>query len=661
MARRFRVFVLLPLVLAAFVWPAQGPSQSSSQAPAAVGKVSRFGQYSGYSPLLYDSIARKSLYLTMRDGVRIAIDVIRPAKDGKVEEKPLPVVWTHNRYRRAFKAGDRLITIADSPDIRNLILHGYIAASADVRGSGASFGASKGIFTKEETQDAYEITEWLGTQPWSNGNVGMFGGSYLGITQLMAASTKPPHLKAVFPVVALFDLFEMGSQGGVYKDDFVKTWSELTTRLDTEQIAAPVDADPNGELLKKAIAEHMAGNRPLAAIMDGLRFRNSVDPGTGIVPALEWHPAARIREINESAVPMYIWGGWFDSFTRHAFLAYRNFTAPRRLVLSSRSHAPRDKEIAAEEMRLIAVEELRWFDHWLKGVENGIMSEPPIFYQVMVEPKQNVWKTATTWPVTEAKPVRHYLAAGRSLTSASVNDGKLQLVPPKKEGSDAYPVDYGVTTGTATRWDNAVGGAFAYPNLADHDARSLTYTSPALKSEVEVTGFPVVRVWIGSTATDADLFAYLEEVYPDGGSRYITEGVLRASMRALSDPPYETFGLPYHRAFESDVSPLKPGEAVELIFAMEPTANVFNAGNRIRLTLSGADKDNATTPRLDPQPTITIHRDPERASFIELPTVPAPGGEEAPASFYLYFVLGLVLILAIAFAFYVRGRMAKKS
>jgi hypothetical protein len=128
----------------------------------------------------------------------------------------------------------------------------------------------------------------------------------------------------------------------------------------------------------------------------------------------------------------------------------------------------------------------------------------------------------------------------------------------------------------------------------------------------------------------------------------------------LSDPPYDNLGLPYHRAFDADAASLKPGEPVELVFSMEPTSNVFNAGNRIRLTLSGADKDNAATPRLDPPPTITVHRSPERASFVELPLVPGASAAEAPASFYVYFVLGLVLVLALAFAFYVRSRVAKK-
>ncbi len=660
MSLRFRVPALLVLLLGALSWPspAQGPA---GQTASAAGKVSRFGLYSGYSPVLYDSTVRTSLYLTMRDGVRIAIDVLRPAKAGKVEEKPLPVIWTHNRYRRAFRAGGRLVTIADSPDVRNLIMHGYIAASADARGSGASFGAAKGILTPEESQDAYEITEWLARQPWSDGKVGMFGGSYLGMTQLMAAGTKPPHLKAIFPVTALFDLYDAVAEGGVAKTAFSEKWSALAYRLDTEPGAEPVDADRDGALLKKALAEHKAGNIPVGRIMENVRFRDAVDPASGVAPFLTWQPAAKIAEINAGGVPMYIWGGWFDAFVRHAFLSYRNFAAPRRLVVGAWSHSPKDPEIVKEEFTLLAVEELRWFDHWLKGVANGIMTEPPIYYQVMVEPKKNVWKTSAVWPLPDAVPVREYLAAGRSLTSASANDGKLAAAPPKKAGSDAYTVDDEVTTGTATRWDNATGGGFAYPDLADHDARSLTYTTPALKTDLEVTGFPIAHVWLGSTAADADLFAYLEEVYPEGGSRYITEGALRASVRALNEPPYDNLGLPYHRAFAADSAPLEPGKPVEMVFSLEPTSNVFNAGNRLRLTLSFADKGNAATPRLESPPTVAIGRGPDQASFIELPVVPGASAEAAPASFYVYFVLGLVLVLALAFAFYVRSRLAKRG
>ncbi|MDP2915080.1 MAG: CocE/NonD family hydrolase, partial [Candidatus Aminicenantes bacterium] len=290
-------------------------------APAAVDtaagqtRVSKFGQYEGFSEAKYDSWIRTSQYLTMRDGVKLAIDIIRPAVKGKMADEPLPVVWTHNRYRRAFTIQGRLICIADSSDIRNLLKHGYIAASADCRGSGASFGKVVGIWTPEETQDAYEITEWLAKQPWSDGKVGMFGGSYLGVTQLMAASKKPPHLKAIFPAVPLFDMYSVGAQGGIFKEDFVRTWSELTRRFDLEEIAAPVDGDKDGVLLKKAIEEHK-GNRSLIAAMSPLKFRNSRDELTGAMPNLAWQPASYVKEINESGIPMYLWSGWYDAFTR---------------------------------------------------------------------------------------------------------------------------------------------------------------------------------------------------------------------------------------------------------------------------------------------------------------------------------------------------------
>jgi putative CocE/NonD family hydrolase len=650
------------LVLALIV-PAGGWTQTTAPSSAApqVEKISRFGQYTGFSEAKYDSFVRISQYLTMRDGVKIAIDIIRPAADGKAVAEKLPVVWTHNRYRRAFKAGNRVISIVDSPDIRNLVRHGYVAASADARGSGASFGKALGIFWKEETRDAYEITEWLARQPWSNGRVGMFGGSYLGITQLMAASTRPPHLKAIFPTVALFDLYEIVCQGGVFKEDFVKTWSDLIMIIDTEQVAAPVDDDKDGKLLAKAVAEHKAGNRPLLSIVSGLRFRNSRDGVTGTIPNLEWQPAAFVKEINEAGIPTYIVGGWYDGFTRHSFLMFRNFTVPRKLTVGAWSHSPKDAEIAKEEFSLIAVEELRWFDYWLKGIDNGIMAEPSVTYQVMFEPKKNIWKTAAEWPLPESVPTPYYFDSGRSGSVASTNDGRLVKTAPGASGTkDDYHVDYATTSGTTTRWDNTVGEGFGYPDRTPQDVKSLTYTTERLKTEVEVTGFPVVHLWVSSTATDGDFFAYLEEVTAEGAARYVTEGCLRASLRTMSAAPYDNLGLPYHQAFDTDIGPLQPGEPVELVFSLEPTSIVFNKDHRIRLTIACADADNAATPRLDPAPTISIYRDKDKASFVSLPVVPKPEGTAASSSFFIYFILALVLVLVVAFAYYVQARMRKK-
>lgn len=656
---RFRRYIVAGVLIAitAAAVPAVQQPDAASVVPA---RVSNFGQYAGYSEAKYDSWVRTSQYVAMRDGVKLAIDILRPAINGKVEEAPVPVVWTHNRYRRAFTVMGRLITIADSMDVRNLLRNGYAAASADCRGSGASFGKAVGVWTPEESQDAYEITEWLAKQPWSNGKVGMFGGSYLGITQLMAASRKPPHLKAIFPAVALFDLYGVGAQGGIFKEDFVRTWSELTKRFDLTDIAAPVDGDKDGALLKKAVEEHK-GNRLLITAVAPLIYRNSRDELTGTMPNQIWQPAGFIKEINEAGIPIYLWGGWYDAFTRDGFQMFRNFSVPRKLTIGAWSHSPKDADIIKEEYTLMAVEMWRWFDHWLKGVENGIMSEPPIHYQVMVGPKQNVWMTAQQWPLPEAKSVSYYFSAGKSGSASSANDGLLtKNATSGGEKKDPSRIDYTATTGTSTRWDNTVGGGFGYPDMSANDAKGWTYSTPPLTGEVALSGHPIIHLWIASTATDGDFFAYLEEVTAEGRSRYVTEGALRASHRALNDPPYDNMGLPYHRSYDTDILDLEPGRPAELVFDLEPTSKVFKAGSRIRLTITGADKDNAATPVLSPSPEVTIFRNAEHASYINLPVVSSTEKQTAQKFSVLILVLvALIAVLVIAFTMFMRARLKK--
>lgn len=149
-----------------------------------------------------------------------------------------------------------------------------------------------------------------------------------------------------------------------------------------------------------------------------------------------------------------------------------------------------------------------------------------------------------------------------------------------------------------------------------------TYTTVPLQADLEVTGHPVAHLWVTSNTEDADFIVYLEEVHPDGHSQYVTEGKLRASHRKLSEPPYDFLGLPWHRSFEADVMPLPEGP-VELVFDLLPTSNLFDAGNRIRVTVSGADDDSVNVLRFTPPPVLTVYREPERASRIVLPVIPA--------------------------------------
>jgi putative CocE/NonD family hydrolase len=626
--------VILP---AAFVLTITGGATAQETA-----RVSKFGEYSGYSEERYDSWVRSSEYVTMRDGIKLAVDILRPAVNGRVAQEPLPVVWSHTRYRRASLQDGEIISSGAAAYNQPLIKHGYVFAVADVRGSGASFGGWNGIFAEEETQDAYEITEWLASQPWCDGNVGMSGGSYLGITQLMAASRKPPHLKALFPIVALFDIYDISYHGGVFFDDFLRTWSALTEQLDTAPGVAPVDADRDGTLLAAAIADH-GSSRPLIDIFGPLKYRDSTDEFSGARPYQQWHPAAFVGEINESAIPMYLWCGWFDSFTRDGFLMYQNFTAPRKIVMGAWSHSPRDPDIAGEEFGLAAVEQLRWFDYWLKGIDNGIMEEPPIRYHAMRGVKNNEWRISQQWPLPEAAPTPYYFHGGPSGSVESVNDGLLTTARPGGSAADEYTVDYTTTSGESTRWDNAVGGSFGYGDMSANDRKGLTYTSEPLAADLEVTGHPTITLWAASTAADADFFAFLEEVDLEGVSHYISEGTLRASHRALHDPPYHNLGLPYHRSFQADVQELTPGEPVELLFELQPTSNIFDAGHRIRITLTCADKDNAATPVISPAPKVTVHRGASRASFISLPVVGA-----ASAAGVESFPLGSVILIALA-------------
>ncbi|PYQ59662.1 MAG: hypothetical protein DMF53_18430 [Acidobacteria bacterium] len=200
-----------------------------------------------------------------------------------------------------------------------------------------------------------------------------------------------------------------------------------------------------------------------------------------------------------------------------------------------------------------------------------------------------------------------------------LRDGPLRTSPPQGgESRDERTVDYSAEVSPDPRWSLQR----TFPELSAHDAKALTYTTPPLTAAVEVTGYPVVHLWVSSSAPDADVFVYLEEVDAKGSSRYVTEGMLRASDRATADPGYDTAGLPYHRGTKADRADLTPGQPVELVFDLYPTSTLFAAGHRIRVTVTGADKANAVTPERNPPPKLTVYREAGRASYIELPVIP---------------------------------------
>jgi uncharacterized protein len=573
----------------------------------------------------FDGYRRSSQYLTMRDGVRLAVDILRPTRNGVLHSEPLPVVWTHHRYNRAFFRRDTLIDYASGfgRGIDRLLQNGYVVAAVDTRGGGASFGTQQGIFMPDEARDAYEVTEWLAAQPWSTGRVGMTGRSYLGITQLFAASQAPPHLKAIFPEMYVFEWYPMIYPGGVFRDDFFSKWQSLTHNLDNAVTftwgpmrfdgVAPVDG-PSGRVLRdSAIAEHHA-NRDVFRMWAAVPYRNSVDSATGKQIHLERGPATYLARINASGVAIYGMAGWYDAFPRDALLWYVNLTVPQKLVIGPWFHGQ-------SEGFDLAGERLRWFDYWLKGTDNGIMREPPLRYYVIDAPKELAWRTADRWPIRQATLTSFFFSGGRADGAGRPNEGVLlRRSPTAPLAADSQVVDTTATLGPGNRWANTYGGPIGYPDLAPNDAKGFTWTTPALEFAVEVIGHPVVHLWVTSSARDVDAMVFLEDVDPSGRSVYVTEGVLRASHRKLAPAPFKNFGLPWPRSHREDIAPL-PAAPSELVFDLLPTAKRFNAGHRIRVTVQGADRDTHRKVYPDSPPMVAIYHDRRRPSRIVLPLV----------------------------------------
>jgi len=585
---------------------------------------------------VYDGWQQSSRYVEMRDGIRLAIEIIRPTLDGELVEEPLPAIWTHSRYHRA--KADRPGLNFDFDYLETVVKHGYVVAAVDVRGAGASFGQFEGWLGPREAEDAYDITEWLAAQPWVDGNIGMYGRSYLGITQYFAASENPPHLKAIFPEMAWFDEYRFSYPGGIYQADFLGWWNTLTKNLDHSipfewfgstalgTPVRPVDGEDGEALLQAAIADHNL-NRDMVEMWTGLPYRDSVDPRMRTMTHYERSVGMRAEAVSEWGGGMYHVAGWMDAFPLDALLWVHNTSNPQKMIIGPWMHTER-------ELIDMAAEHIRWFDFWLKGIENGVMDEPKIRYWTLGAPEGEQWRTAETFPLPNEKRTDYYFAPGRSGTIDSPNDGMLLAGKSATQGGrDERIVDYTTTTGTATRWTNTYGkpgrvcsidecgDGGVYPDMRDTDRKALTYTTPAFSSDTEITGIPVVHLWFDFTAEDADFFVVLEEVTPDGYSNYITEGMLRASHRAQADPPYDFLGLPWQRSHAEDVQPLGDG-VEELSLVLLPTSVLIDAGNRVRVSVRNADRGNHRTPVITPAPTVTIYHGQAQPSRIELPIIP---------------------------------------
>ena len=558
-------------------------------------------RYKGYVPPQFKAFAPRNFYVTMRDGVKIAVHLVLP-KDLPADQK-LPAVMIMTRYWRA-RQGQEPGTFMPS--------HGYATVFVDARGTGASYGIWKAPFSQEEVKDYNEIVNWIVAQPWSNGKVGALGNSYTGNTSLWLASTMHPAVKAVIPRHYEFDLYaETPYPGGVLTDWMVKTWNEGNRQLDTNPGVRLVDEDVEQKLYKEATARR-AENIDVYAAALKTTFRDDRAFGYTLDElSLHSHSA----QIEKSNVAINNWGGWFDASTADAiiktFLTLKNH---QRAVIGPWNHGATQNASpyhTPESRRVMqSYEWLRFFDHYLKGIDTGLDSEKRLYYFTVGEER---WKATKVWPVAGTQMTRLYFNENNSLSTKASNG---------KSTEDRYPINFDATTGEKNRWHTQVGGDVIYADRAEEDKKLLTYTSEPLEADMEITGHPIVSLFITSTHADGAFYVYLEEIDEKGKVTYLTEGQLRALHRRLSSEPSPTkLPVPHHTFAKKDAMPLGPGQVAELKFHLQPISVLVKKGHRLRVAIAGHDKGTFIRIPAEGNPTIAVQRSKGALSSIELPVI----------------------------------------
>ena len=573
-------------------------SLSTAQKAPDTAPSASFARYQ--TPHVSTEAVTTSQYLPMRDGVRLAVSITRPSKDGKPIDGKFPVIWQH------------ALTIPVPGILRNpgaggygsvpaLAMDGYVVVQVARRGQGQSFGKRRGYNDRSEAYDAYEVIDWLASQPWSTGKVGIYGCSNTGDAALHAVTAANPHLKAVWAGCFSWDKYDGFWRGGIYAN-----WGTGPERtLEQDMANTPVQGDESKTLLRQAAEEHQ-GSTVLTEMWSAMPYRDDYAPGVGSRFWYEGSVASYLPQIQQSGTAIYIQGGWRDDLRGQGMLTFANIKADKHLVLGPWGHCQIDGLDAVAEMH-------RFFDQHLKGINTGILTQDAIHYfTVNAEPGKE-WRTSKTWPVTGAKPTKFYM------DGKGASGGEL-----KSEG----PAGAGTKTTFTVRYDiDAPGGGRGGPGLLTGapprpvEQGGPRFATAPLKTDTEVTGDGIVDLWMSSTATDGNIFVYLEDVGPDGRITQVTDARLKASVRKLSKPRYENYDLPFHAALRAEAQPLVPGEPVQMVFAFLPTSYLFKAGHSIRISVAGSDYRERDRTPVVPAPVVTLHNTLEHPSFISLPIV----------------------------------------
>ncbi len=539
---------------------------------------------------VYSGVADTTIMVPMRDGIRLAVNLLRPnvPVDGAPERR-FPALIVASPYRKDIFI-DSLYPVQNYFTVR-----GYVVVTFDVRGIGDSEGTYPYPFNPAEQRDLYDLIEWAGVQPWSNGNVGMTGQSYLGISQYLAAAQRPPHLKAIFPCKAYDDPYrDIVYHGGIFNAQFMSMWGTLTQGFWTApptaaNLGAGDGSDPAS--LTQNWTEHLTQNQNVLAWARSNPTDNDLWRGMALYTK---HDAIR-----SSGVPTYNCGGWYDGFARGTIETFSNLQgAPnQRLIMGPWSHTDYNQDDSEAPQTGFAFyfdaqfpinhEMLRWYDHWLKGMPDTFAGQPPVMYYALGE---NRWKYADSWPPSGTSVETLHLSGATSGSARSLNDGSLVRAAVVGDQTPDQIVTHPSGTGeAASKWENVAAAPFQKTDQRADEVHALTYSTDPLSDPLTVAGPIELPLYGDSSAIDADWIAKLADVAPDGSSKLISTGYLRASHRALD--PERTLPLrPWHP--HTAPSTLIPGQVYEFRIEIWPTATTFRAGHRLRLAISSMDLPN---------------------------------------------------------------------
>ena len=574
-----------------------------------------------------------NLPVRLRDGTMTYADVFRPDKSGR-----FPALLQRTPYDKSGPFSRSLMI-----DSMRAALSGYAVVIQDVRGRFTSEGEYRSFVN--EQNDGYDSVEWVASQPWCDGKVGMFGGSYVGATQWLAASSAPPSLAGIAPGITASNYHEGWTyQGGAFELVFNLGWSMGKTTGNWDNLSKRLSL--SGDLLQKLLDS----TDNMGAALRHLPMKDWPDLKGDLAPYYyDWlaHPEyddfwkrVCIEEYHSQIdVPAFNYGGWYDIFLGGTL---RNFTRMRemgatetarrgqRLLIGPWVHPGATAGFPGtpvgasyfgvrsySSVQDVHGRQLRFYDHFLRDMDNGVADEKPVRIFVMGD---NVWRDEDDWPLERAQPTPYFLhSAGRANTLNG--DGSLSTDPPGHEPPDVFlynPADPVPTTGGGLCCYDQFGNPGAFDQSAvEARADVLVYSTPPLERDTEVTGPITVTLYAASSASDTDFTAKLVDVCPaDECARNLTDGIIRARYRVPRSP----------------AQLITPGQVYEYTIDLWATSNVFKRGHRIRLEVSSSNfprfdrntntgnviaEDAAFIPA-----TQTVLHDDQHRSHVTLPVVP---------------------------------------